>query len=45
MQQPPKDRFSISFFGLKAEAEGLKGIAGLLAALFLLCAARWFGIV
>ena len=44
-QIPQKDRISISLFGIKAEAEGFKGIAALLLLVASLFAARWSGLL
>lgn len=40
-----KDRIAVSFIGLKAEAEGVKGIAAFLVVAALLFAARWIGLL
>ena len=44
-QKPSKDRIAVSFVGLKAEAEGVKGIAAFLVVAALLFAARWIGLL
>jgi hypothetical protein len=44
-QKASNDRISVSLFGLKAEAEGVKGIAAFLAVASLLFAARWMGLL
>jgi len=40
----PKERISVSLFGIKAEAEGLMGLAAFLSLATLLFAARWIGL-
>jgi hypothetical protein len=44
-QRTSKDRISVSLIGLKAEAEGVKGIGAFLAVAALLFAARWMGLL
>ncbi len=41
----PRERISVSVFGIKAEAEGRKGIAAFLLVAALLFAARWVGLI
>ncbi len=45
VQIPPKDRIAVSLFGIKAEAEGFKGIVAFLLVAALLFAARWVGLL
>lgn len=45
VQRTPKVQISISLFGVKAEAEGVNGIAALLAIVALLFAGRWIGLL
>lgn len=45
VQRLSKERISVSLFGLKAEAEGVKGIAAFLLVAALLFAARWIGLL
>jgi hypothetical protein len=44
-QKTSSDRIVISLLGLKAEAEGVKGIAAFLVVAVLLFVARWSGLV
>lgn len=40
----PRDRVAVSLFGVKAEAEGVKGILALLTVMGLLFISRWMGL-
>jgi hypothetical protein len=44
-QKPPKNRITLSLLGIKAEAEGPKGIAALLVVAVLVLVARLAGLL